>query len=168
MSSDPDFTDDVSEGFEDELFTASIPLVRSESSIDWGRLESAARAAMTRAYVPYSGFPVGAAALVEDGRIVAGCNIENASLGLTLCAECSLVSELHRTGGGHLVAFYCVDGRGEILMPCGRCRQLLYEFHAPGMKLMSTQGVKTMDEILPQAFGPEDMAAAEQRGRTQT
>lgn len=164
MSSDPEFTND----YTDDLFTASIPVVSSQSRVDWGRLESAARAAMTRAYVPYSGFPVGAAALVDDGRIVAGCNIENASLGLTLCAECSLVSELHRTGGGRLVAFYCVDGRGEILMPCGRCRQLLYEFHAPGMRLMSTQGVKTMDEILPQAFGPEDMAAAEQRGRTQT
>nr|WP_159554565.1 cytidine deaminase [Citricoccus sp. K5] len=127
------------------------------SGIDWQRLESTARAAMTRAYVPYSRFPVGAAALVEDGRVVAGCNIENASLGLTLCAECSLVSNLQMSGGGRIVAFYCVDGNGEVLMPCGRCRQLLYEFHAPGMRLMGPDGELTMDEVLPHAFGPADM-----------
>nr|WP_188804259.1 cytidine deaminase [Citricoccus zhacaiensis] len=127
------------------------------SGIDWQRLESTARAAMTRAYVPYSRFPVGAAALVDDGRVVAGCNIENASLGLTLCAECSLVSSLQMSGGGRIVAFYCVDGNGDVLMPCGRCRQLLYEFHAPGMRLMGPDGELTMDEVLPQAFGPADM-----------
>lgn len=158
--------DELDDDWSDEPFTASIPRIRTGSeSIDWPQLESTARAAMTRAYVPYSGFPVGAAALVDDGRIVFGCNIENASLGLTLCAECALVSQLQLTGGGKLVAFYCVDGRGEILMPCGRCRQLLYEFHAPGMMLMSPTGVKTIDQVLPEAFGPEDMIRSNLPGR---
>ena len=112
------------------------------SHIDWQALEAAAKDAMDRAYAPYSKFPVGAAALTDDGRIISGCNVENASYGLTLCAECTLVGQLHMGGGGRLVAFYCVDGDGGILMPCGRCRQLLYEFRAPGMQLMTSQGVK--------------------------
>lgn len=127
------------------------------SHIDWQALEAAAKDAMDRAYAPYSKFPVGAAALTDDGRIISGCNVENASYGLTLCAECTLVGQLHMGGGGHLVAFYCVDGDGGILMPCGRCRQLLYEFRAPGMQLMTSQGVKTMDQVLPDAFGPEHL-----------
>ena len=126
--------------------------------IDWDALQRAAAEAMKRAYVPYSGFPVGAAALTEDGRIVSGCNVENASYGLTLCAECSLVSQLNMTGGGKLAAFSCVDGEGNALMPCGRCRQLLYEFRAPGMLLMTPAGLKTMDEVLPDAFGPQHLA----------
>ena len=123
--------------------------------MDWPALEAAAVAAMKNAYAPYSRFPVGAAALTGDGRIVSGCNVENASYGLTLCAECALVGNLQMTGGGRLRAFYCVDGGGNILMPCGRCRQLLYEFRAPDMELMTTQGIKTMDQVLPDAFGPE-------------
>jgi len=126
--------------------------------IDWDALQRAAADAMRRAYVPYSGFPVGAAALTDDGRIVSGCNVENASYGLTLCAECSLVSQLNMTGGGKLAAFSCVDRDGNALMPCGRCRQLLYEFRAPGMLLMTPAGVKTMDEVLPDAFGPQHLA----------
>lgn len=125
--------------------------------IDWQALEDAAKQAMQRAYAPYSKFPVGAAALTGDGRIVSGCNVENASYGLTLCAECALVGQLHMTGGGRIAAFYCVDGQGNILMPCGRCRQLLYEFRAPGMQLMTTQGIKSMDQVLPDAFGPEHL-----------
>jgi cytidine deaminase len=125
--------------------------------IDWQALEDAAKQAMQRAYAPYSKFPVGAAALTEDGRIISGCNVENASYGLTLCAECALVGQLHMTGGGKIAAFYCVDGQGNILMPCGRCRQLLYEFRAPGMQLMTTQGIKSMDQVLPDAFGPEHL-----------
>ena len=125
--------------------------------IDWDRLREAAVAAREHAYVPYSRFPVGAAALTEDGRVVSGCNVENASYGLTLCAECALVSALHMSGGGRLVAFVCVDGNGDVLMPCGRCRQLLYEFRAPDMELMTTQGIKTMDQVLPDAFGPQHL-----------
>ncbi|WP_159698052.1 cytidine deaminase [Arthrobacter sp. 18067] len=125
--------------------------------VDWDALEQAAKQAMENAYAPYSKFPVGAAALTEDGRIISGCNVENASYGLTLCAECALVGQLHMSGGGRLAAFYCVDGQGNILMPCGRCRQLLYEFRAPGMQLMTTQGIKTMDQVLPDAFGPENL-----------
>ncbi|MHC6219949.1 cytidine deaminase [Arthrobacter sp. MMS24-S77] len=125
--------------------------------VDWAALEAAAVAAMGKAYAPYSKFPVGAAALTEDGRIVSGCNVENASYGLTLCAECALVGDLHMGGGGRLLAFYCVDAKGNVLMPCGRCRQLLYEFRAPGMQLMTTQGIKTMDQVLPDAFGPDNL-----------
>ncbi|WP_284986098.1 cytidine deaminase [Arthrobacter sp. fls2-241-R2A-172] len=127
------------------------------SNVNWGALEDAAKRAMENAYAPYSKFPVGAAALTEDGRIVSGCNVENASYGLTLCAECALVGQLHMTGGGRIAAFYCVDGQGNVLMPCGRCRQLLYEFRAPGMQLMTTQGIKSMDQVLPDAFGPEHL-----------
>jgi cytidine deaminase len=125
--------------------------------VDWATLQDAARAASAHAYVPYSKYPVGAAALTEDGRIVSGANVENASYGLTLCAECSLVSALHMSGGGRLVAFSCVDGAGNILMPCGRCRQLLHEFRAPGMQLMTVSGIKSMDEVLPDAFGPDNL-----------
>ena len=125
--------------------------------IDWDRLREAAVAAREHAYVPYSRFPVGAAALTEDGRVVSGCNVENASYGLTLCAECALVSALHMSGGGRLVAFVCVDGNGDVLMPCGRCRQLLHEHRAHGLRLLTVSGVRTMAEVLPDAFGPENL-----------
>jgi cytidine deaminase len=125
--------------------------------IDWKQLTAVATAAMQNAYAPYSNFPVGAAALTDDGRIISGCNVENASYGLGLCAECSLVSELFRTGGGKLVAFACVDGKGEALMPCGRCRQLLFEHSADGMLLQTISGIKTINEVLPDAFGPKDL-----------
>lgn len=126
--------------------------------IDWPALRAAAHEAMGRAYAPYSNFPVGVAALVDDGRIVQGCNVENASYGVTLCAECGLVSALTMSGGGKLVAFSCVDGHGNVLMPCGRCRQLLYEHSAPGMLLETVSGIKTIDEVLPDAFGPRQLA----------
>jgi len=126
--------------------------------IDWDALRVAANEAMQKSYSPYSKFPVGAAALVSDGRIIAGCNVENASYGVGLCAECALVSALHMSGGGELVAFTCVDGHGNILMPCGRCRQLLNEFSAEGMLLETVSGIKTMDEVLPDAFGPRQLA----------
>jgi len=125
--------------------------------VDWSALKTAAIEAMKRAYAPYSDFPVGAAALVDDGRIVSGCNVENASYGVGLCAECSLVSNLTMTGGGKLVAFTCVDGNEDVLMPCGRCRQLLYEHSAPGMVLETVSGVKTIDQVLPDAFGPRQL-----------
>lgn len=112
---------------------------------------------MGKAYVPYSKFPVGVAALVDDGRIISGCNVENASYGLTLCAECALVSSLAMTGGGKLVAFYCVDGQQNVLMPCGRCRQLLFEHSAPGMVLETVSGQRTIEQVLPDAFGPRDL-----------
>ncbi|MEO6827843.1 MAG: cytidine deaminase [Microbacteriaceae bacterium] len=130
----------------------------SSGEIDWSMLRAAAAEAMTHAYAPYSGFPVGAAALVTDGRIVSGCNVENASYGVTLCAECGLISALHASGGGQLVAFACVDGSGNTLMPCGRCRQLLYEHSVPGMLLETVSGIRTVDEVLPDAFGPRQLA----------
>ena len=125
--------------------------------INWEELRASANAAMAKAYVPYSKFKVGAAALTADGRIVSGCNVENASYGLTLCAECSLVSELFMTGGGRLIAFTCVDGHGNVLMPCGRCRQLLFEHSAKGMLLETVSGFKSIDEVIPDAFGPRDL-----------
>ncbi len=126
--------------------------------IDWDGLRAAARNAMRKAYVPYSGFPVGAAALVDDGRVISGCNVENASYGVGLCAECSLVSMLMMTGGGKLVAFTCVDGNGDTLMPCGRCRQLLFEHSAQEMMLETVSGIRSIDEVLPDAFGPRTLA----------
>jgi cytidine deaminase len=126
--------------------------------IDWDLLKAAAIQAMQKAYAPYSHFPVGAAALVDDGRIVSGCNVENASYGVGLCAECGLVSNLSMTGGGKLVAFYCVDGAENVLMPCGRCRQLLFEHSQEGMLLQTVSGIKTIEQVLPDAFGPRDLA----------
>lgn len=125
--------------------------------IDWDLLRSEALSAMKRAYVPYSHFPVGVAALVDDGRIVTGCNVENASYGLTLCAECGLVSSLIATGGGRLIAFVCVDVNGNPLMPCGRCRQLLQEHGGSQLQLATDQGVKPLSELLPWAFGPDEI-----------
>ncbi|MGV8977650.1 MAG: cytidine deaminase [Cellulomonas sp.] len=125
--------------------------------IDWEALRAAARDVMGHAYAPYSHFPVGAAALVDDGRIVVGCNVENASYGLALCAECALVSALHVSGGGRLVAFACVDAHGAALMPCGRCRQLLWEHGGPGLLVETVSGIKPMTEVLPDAFGPDDL-----------
>lgn len=122
------------------------------TDVDWEALREAAREAMGRAYAPYSRYPVGAAALVDDGRVVSGCNVENASYGVGLCAECGLVSALHATGGGRLVAFACVDGRGAALMPCGRCRQLLYEHGGPELLVDTPEGILPMDRVLPQAF----------------
>src|SRR5690348_12423530 len=123
--------------------------------IDWPELRRVALEAMGRAYAPYSQFPVGAAALVDDGRIVSGCNVENASYGLGLCAECGLVSALHATGGGRLVAFTCCDGDGSALMPCGRCRQLLWEHGGAELLVESVSGIRPLAELLPDAFGPE-------------
>jgi cytidine deaminase len=125
--------------------------------IDWELLRTEALNAMKKAYVPYSKFPVGVAALVDDGRIVTGCNVENASYGLTLCAECGLVSSLIASGGGRLIAFACVDISGNPLMPCGRCRQLLQEHGGSKLQLMTDEGVKTLNELLPWAFGPEEI-----------
>ena len=127
----------------------------SPSEVDWPALRAVAVDMMHRAYAPYSHFPVGAAALVDDGRVVTGCNVENASYGLGLCAECGLVSALHATGGGRLVAMACVDGNGEPLMPCGRCRQLLHENGGPGLLIETATGIRPLRELLPDAFGPE-------------
>ncbi|MEU0491901.1 cytidine deaminase [Nocardiopsis changdeensis] len=134
------------------------PVMSTAEAVDWEALRGAAREAMTRAYAPYSQYPVGAAALVDDGRTVSGCNVENASYGVGLCAECGLVSALHATGGGRLVAFACVDGQGATLMPCGRCRQLLYEHGGPDLLVDTPEGILTMDRVLPQAFGPHNLA----------
>jgi cytidine deaminase len=125
---------------------------------DWDALVDAARDAMTHAYAPYSSFPVGAAASVDDGRLVTGCNVENAAYGVALCAECGLVSQLHITGGGRLTHFACVNGRGELIMPCGRCRQLLWENGGADLLVLTPSGVRRMDEVLPDAFGPDDLA----------
>lgn len=123
----------------------------------WETLRAAASAAMRRAYVPYSGYRVGVAGLAADGRIVSGCNVENASYGMTLCAECGLISEHVRTGGGRLIAFVCVDGEDNRLVPCGRCRQLLYEFGGPDLVLEMPSGRRPLSEVLPEAFGPDHL-----------
>lgn len=127
------------------------------SSIDWEELRQAATEVMHKAYAPYSNYQVGVAGLVDDGRIVVGCNVENAAYGVALCAECGMVSSLHATGGGSFTAVYCVDSEGKAIMPCGRCRQLLWENGGAAIQLMTPSGVKTMDQVLPDAFGPEDL-----------
>lgn len=129
----------------------------SVNAIDWEALRRAAVAASRNAYAPYSHFKVGVAGIADDGRTVSGANVENASYGLTLCAECSMVSSLMATGGGKLVAAFCVDQHGAALMPCGRCRQLLWEHGGAPMQLMTPEGVLTMTDVLPQAFGPDDL-----------
>ena len=126
-------------------------------TIDWDALREAATEVMRRAYAPYSRFPVGAAGLVDDGRVVAGCNVENAAYGVALCAECGMISDLVAGGGGRLVAVACVDRNGEPLMPCGRCRQLLWEHGGPDCLLATGDGVRPMSEVLPDAFGHEDL-----------
>ncbi|TSD48255.1 cytidine deaminase [Rhodococcus sp. KBS0724] len=123
--------------------------------IDWKLLRDNAQQVMRRAYAPYSGYAVGAAALVDDGRIVSGCNVENVSYGLSLCAECGLVSNLAATGGGRLIAFSCADADGAILMPCGRCRQLLLEHGGAELLIDTTRGPRPLAELLPDAFGPD-------------
>ena len=120
---------------------------------DWARLREQATAVMARAYAPYSTFRVG----VADGRVVVGCNVENAAYGVGLCAECGLVSALHAGGGGRLVAVVCVDGHGNVLMPCGRCRQLLWENGGPDLLVETVSGIRPMTEVLPDAFGPDDL-----------
>ena len=109
------------------------------------------------AYAPYSKFPVGVAGLVDDGRIVTGGNVENASYGMTLCAECGMVSDLIASGGGKLLAVLCVDGEGNFLSPCGRCRQLIFEHGGANCLLMTPAGPLPMSEILPWAFGPDQL-----------
>ncbi len=127
------------------------------AEVDWNQLKAAAVEAMGHAYAPYSNFSVGAAATVDDGRVITGCNVENAAYGVALCAECGVVSQLHITGGGRLTHFVCVNKGGDVIMPCGRCRQLLYENGGPDLLLMTVSGVKRMDEVLPDAFGPDDL-----------
>jgi cytidine deaminase len=133
------------------------------AEFDWEALRARAVEAMGHAYAPYSRFPVGAAAVVDDGRVVTGCNVENAAYGVTLCAECGVVSQLHITGGGRLTHFVCVDGRGAVIMPCGRCRQLLWENGGAELLVWTVSGVKPMTEVLPDAFGPEDLDKNEEQ-----
>ena len=125
-------------------------------TVNWEALHAAALAMTAHSYAPYSKFPVGAAALVDDGRIVTGCNVENASYGLGLCAECGLVSSLIASGGGRLVAFVAVHADGRVLAPCGRCRQLLLEHGGGELLVHGVGGIKTLDDIFPDAFGPDD------------
>ncbi|HNA51647.1 MAG TPA: cytidine deaminase [Mycobacterium sp.] len=127
------------------------------AAVDWKSLREKAIAASKHAYAPYSGFPVGAAALVDDGRIVVGCNVENVSYGLGLCAECAVVCALASGGGGRLIALACVDATGTALMPCGRCRQLLLEHGGPELLIDHGDGARRLDELLPEAFGPADL-----------
>ncbi|WP_191907764.1 cytidine deaminase [Nocardioides cynanchi] len=126
---------------------------------DWEALRQAAVEVSRRAYAPYSHFQVGAAGVADDGRVLVGCNVENAAYGVTLCAECGLVSSLHATGGGRLTHVVCVNGAGDVIMPCGRCRQVLWESGGPDLLLMTATGTRRMAEVLPDAFGPDDLEA---------
>ena len=138
---------------------ADVENAMTPDEATWHELRRAARDMLEHAYVPYSKYPVGAAALVDDGRIVVGCNVENASYGLTLCAECGVVSQLHATGGGRLVALSCVDGEGRPLVPCGRCRQLLWENGGAELLIETPSGRQPITQLLPEPFGPGHLAA---------
>jgi cytidine deaminase len=138
-----------------------IPTVTD--TVDWKLLRDKAIQAARRAYAPYSRFPVGAAALVDDGRIITGCNVENVSYGLGLCAECAVVCALHSTGGGRLLALACLDGDGSPLMPCGRCRQVLLEHGGPDLLIDHQDAPRRLGDLLPEAFGPADLARRERR-----
>ena len=126
-------------------------------AVDWTALRAAAGNAARHAYCPYSGLRVGAAGLVDDGRMVLGCNVENASYGLALCAECTMAGQLRLTGGGRLVAVACRSGGGQPLMPCGRCRQVLYELGGPECLVDTPRGPLPLRDLLPDAFGPDDL-----------
>src|SRR5690625_598786 len=132
---------------------------QAHPAVDWEELRAAARQITARAYVPYSNFPVGAAALTDAGETIVGCNVENASYGVALCAECSLVSALITGGGGRLVAFTCSGAEGQLLMPCGRCRQLLWEHGGPHLLVDTPVGIRPMTEVLPDAFDAEDLTS---------
>ncbi|MDF2584689.1 MAG: cytidine deaminase [Mycobacterium sp.] len=125
--------------------------------IEWKSLRDKAIGVAAHAYAPYSGFPVGAAAIVDDGRIILGCNVENVSYGLGLCAECAVVCALYSSGGGRLVALSCVAADGAPLMPCGRCRQVLLEHGGPDLLIDHPDGPRTLADLLPDAFGPADL-----------
>lgn len=137
------------------MATAATPA--ASAPVDWEALRAQARGVMSRAYAPYSRYPVGAAALVDDGRTVTGCNVENAAYGVALCAECGLISALFASGGGRLTAFTCCDGHGAVLMPCGRCRQLLWEHGGPELQVDTASGIRPLAELLPDAFGRGDL-----------
>jgi cytidine deaminase len=128
---------------------------------DWDALREAAVEVSHHAYAPYSHFPVGAAGVADDGRVLVGCNVENAAYGVVLCAECGMVSSLHATGGGRLTHVVCVNGAGDVIMPCGRCRQLLWEHGGADLQLMTAHGVRRMADVLPDAFGPDDLEAVD-------
>jgi len=143
---------------QDDFLTGRIARIPApDHDADWDRLTTQARIAMTRAYAPYSNYPVGAAAMLEDGSIVTGCNVENASYGVGLCAECTMIGALRMNGGGKIVAFTCVNREGEYITPCGRCRQLLHEFSADTMQVRTAAGATTLAALLPEAFGPRDL-----------
>ena len=129
--------------------------------VDWPALRAAAARMTGRAYAPYSRLHVGAAGVTSDGRVVTGCNVENASYGLTLCAECGLVSALHATGGGTLAAVAVVSGDGQPLLPCGRCRQLLMEAGGPGLLVDTAAGPAELARLLPSPFTGADLAQRE-------
>lgn len=127
------------------------------NEIDWAALRESATAAAGSAYAPYSRLSVGAAAVCDDGRVVTGCNVENASYGLGVCAEVTLAGQLRLTGGGRLVALACRSGSGDLLMPCGRCRQVIHEFGGPDCLVDGPSGPRPMRDVLPDAFGPDDL-----------
>lgn len=131
--------------------------MNNAAEVDWAALRVAATEVAQMAYAPYSGLHVGAAALTREGDVIVGCNVENASYGLTLCAECGLVSDMHRSGSKGIVAICAVSGEGEVLMPCGRCRQLLFEAGGGSLMVDAEPAPIRLDELLPRAFGPSDL-----------
>ncbi len=133
--------------------------VMADLEPDWRALRSSATEAAASAYAPYSHFPVGAAGLTANGIVISGCNVENASFGLTLCAECGLASALRRAGETTLVAVSVTDPAGRLLTPCGRCRQVLLEHGGPDMLIDAEPEPQRLGALLPGAFDADELGA---------
>lgn len=139
------------------MVTGKVPSMVSDTT--WKTLRDMAATACAMAYAPYSDHPVGAAGITDEGRVVSGCNVENVSYGLGVCAEVALVTDLCRSGGGRLTAVSVANRGGAVLMPCGRCRQVLLEFGGPELLVDHPLGPRRLADLLPDAFGPDDLAA---------
>ncbi|HUT13972.1 MAG TPA: cytidine deaminase [Thermoguttaceae bacterium] len=134
-------------------------------------LRSAAQAAAENAYCPYSHFPVGASVLTDSGEIFSGCNVENASFGLTVCAERNAVLQAVAKGHRKIVAVVVVTDADSPTPPCGACRQVIHEF-GPDAEILSfsadgTMLRQTLGELLPQAFGPDNLDGPDRQSRLQ-
>jgi cytidine deaminase len=129
-------------------------------NIDWPALTQRAREASQAAYAPYSHFHVGAALLTDDGRIFSGCNVENASFGLCICAERNAVFAAVAQGARRFVALAVVTSSERAVTPCGACRQVLHEF-APSFEIRcygqaGAELATQVSELLPHAFAASD------------
>lgn len=136
--------------------------MKNNHPIDWDNLAIQAKAGFDKAYAPYSQFHVGAAAVSENGVVVKGCNVENASYGLTVCAERNCLAQGVIAGETRFSAIAIYTNQEKLTPPCGACRQVIVEFMAPDAIVMAVNHVNackkwTVNELLPDAFTPKDL-----------